>query len=471
MADQVWEVECSVCGMKLGSNKERCGINARGKRMAKPPCVWAHCEPGIVQKCFTKAAAKKEQQASNDQRDAELRLQMQSGRVFNFEEPLHAVDEAQRAQEELQQQEMWDGVQRENEEYHLQQQLAPHDDTDDETNDDRGRDDADNKDNDAAGTDAKDAKKPIDKKTKWNTITRTMFFKCIQKEDPFNSDNKAACWQKIADAMHQATAVFVNSRDGDLRTYSNGKTLSVFYARCRDQRRKMDDGESHSGVAGGRELDPAVQEERNQLYACMLAERSAKEAVETKREIHKADATFKNGEVNDIVIKCAVNNETVRPKAIKVVASRLRELKMRRLAWEAQERQSGRNGQYTYTAEDLKNFQYWNDLKRAEVTLPEDPTENDDADVAVSAGRGGGLAKAIAAFTEKLATAAQFQPMPVQDFASAFFKAKREHEALTTRSSKQKLDAIASDVLDKTITEEEGKLYKKQVTEAHYSTL
>ncbi len=98
MADQVWEVECSVCGMKLGSNKERCGINAHGKRMAKPPCVWAHCEPGIVQKCITKAAATKEQQASNNKRDAELLLEMRNGRVFNFEEPSHAVDEAQRFQ-------------------------------------------------------------------------------------------------------------------------------------------------------------------------------------------------------------------------------------------------------------------------------------------------------------------------------------------------------------------------------------
>lgn len=471
MADLVWEVECFVCGMKLGSNKERCGINAHGKRIAKPPCVWAHCEPGIVQKCVTKAAAKKEQQANDDKRDVELRLEMENGRVFNFEEPPHAVDEEQRLQEELQQQE-WERLERENEEFLQQQQQVPQGEaTDDESNDNRGKDDADKDDNDAAGKDAKDAKKPIEKKTKWNTTTRTMFFKCIQKEDPFNSANKNACWQKIADAMHQATAVYVNSKDGDFRTYSNGKTLSVFYARCRDQRKKMDDGESHSGVAGGRELDPAVQEERNQLYACMLAERSAREAVETKREIHKADTSFKNGEVNDIVIKCAMDNEVVRPKAIKVVASRLRELKMRRLAWEAQERQSGKNGQYTYTAEDLKNFQYWKDLKRADDTLPEDPTENDDADVAVSAGRGGGLAKAIAAFTEKMTMASQFQPMPVQEFASAFFKAKREHEALTTRSLKQKLDAITRDVLEKTITEEEGRLYKKQVTEAHYSTL
>jgi hypothetical protein len=43
--------------------------------MAKAPCVWAHCGPGIVQKCIAKAAAKKEQQAKLVQRDAELRVE------------------------------------------------------------------------------------------------------------------------------------------------------------------------------------------------------------------------------------------------------------------------------------------------------------------------------------------------------------------------------------------------------------
>ncbi len=463
--EEVWDVACYVCGCQLGSNQDKCGIK-NGKRMAKPPCVWARSTPSVVQKSYTIAAAKKKEQESDDQRDAQIRVEMANGRTFNYEEPVHAVDQEHQLQLQRLEEAEKQRLQREDEEFVAQQQ-ADDQEKDDDTDEEGDRKGTDEEGKD--GKDVKDAKKQ--EKTKWNTITRTMFFKCIQKEDPFNSDNKAASWQRIAEAMHTATAVYATSRDGDYRTYSNGKTLSVFYARCREQRKKMEDGESHSGVAGGgRELDPAVQEERNQLYACIVAERSAKEAVETKRVISKADATFKNGECNDIVIKCAVDNEQIRHKAIKVVASRLRELKMRRLAWEAQERASGRNGQYTYTAEDLKNFQYWNDLKEADTTLPEDPTETDEAGDA-AATRGGGLAKAIAAFTEKLATASQFRPMPVEEFASAFFKAKREHEAQSTRSLRQKLSAIEQDVADRTITAEQGELYKKQVTDAHYSNM
>lgn len=82
MEQEVYDVACYVCGCKLGSNQEKCGIK-NGKRMARPPCVWARSTPSLVEKCHKIAAAKQKEQASGDQRDAQIRVDMANGRTFN----------------------------------------------------------------------------------------------------------------------------------------------------------------------------------------------------------------------------------------------------------------------------------------------------------------------------------------------------------------------------------------------------
>jgi hypothetical protein len=57
--DGTWNVACYVCGQKLGSNKDACG-KGTGKKVSKPPCVWAESDNSIVIKC-QKLAMSKEQ--------------------------------------------------------------------------------------------------------------------------------------------------------------------------------------------------------------------------------------------------------------------------------------------------------------------------------------------------------------------------------------------------------------------------
>jgi hypothetical protein len=312
-------------------------------------------------------------------------------------------------------------------------------------------------------------KRPTDdkkeKKTKWNCTTRTMFFRCIQKFDPFSSPDKGKVWDRIAKEMHDATSTLSDTPDGDFRTYAGGKTLNVFYARCRDKHKETEDGECHSGCAGQQEVDKSVKEERAQLAACIELERSAKEAVEQKREDKKAFDAIRNGEVNDMVINIAVSNEVVRMKAVKVLASKLRAAKMRKLSWEA----SNKNGKYTYSAADLRDFEQWNMLKKQDSSLPEDPTDGATSDATTTtAPRGGALASSIAQLMERMPTAAQLQPASPQDIASAFWKARSEQAEKTRLSLKDKLALVDKDVADGTITAVEGSKYKEQIKEDHY---
>jgi hypothetical protein len=151
----------------------------------------------------------------------------------------------------------------------------------------------------------KDDKKEKEKKTKWNCMTRTMFFRCIQKYDPFSSPDKGKVWDRIAQDMHQATHTLVNTADGDFCVYASGKTLNVFYGRCRDKHKASEDGDTHSGGAGKEDVDKTVKEERNQLAAFIELQRSAKEAVEQKREDKKAFDTLRNGEEYRVLSKWA----------------------------------------------------------------------------------------------------------------------------------------------------------------------
>ena len=76
-----------------------------------------------------------------------------------------------------------------------------------------------------------------------------MLFRCIQKYDPFNQSDKGTVWDLIAQKMFESTESLIDHQDGDMRVYSNGKSLSVYYARSRDKHKK-EDAEGHSGHAG-----------------------------------------------------------------------------------------------------------------------------------------------------------------------------------------------------------------------------
>jgi hypothetical protein len=75
----------------LGSNK-RCGVE---KKMKRPPCLWAHSDSAIVSKCFRIAAEKRAEQKAKEKEEEELRQRYEDGTFNpNFQEPIHAVDEA-----------------------------------------------------------------------------------------------------------------------------------------------------------------------------------------------------------------------------------------------------------------------------------------------------------------------------------------------------------------------------------------
>jgi hypothetical protein len=242
----------------------------------------------------------------------------------------------------------------------------------------------------------------------------------------------------------------------------------VFYARCAKKFKESEDGETHSGVAGNEKTDKTVREERSQLAACIELERSAREAVEQKREDKKAHDTLRNGECNDMVIACAVGNETVRAKAVKVLASKLRAAKMRKLAWESQ----NKNGKYTYSEADLRDFEQWNKVREQDTSLPMDPTDGETSDACTTAApRGGALAASISQLMDRLPTVAQLQPMSPQEVATAFWNARREYDnsKKVNVSLKEKLMLVDNDVADGAITAEEAKTFKAQIKKDHYT--
>ncbi len=119
------------------------------------------------------------------------------------------------------------------------------------------------------------------KHTKWTSMTRTMFYKCIQNKDPFHTGHKDKnpAWEGIATAMQDATRHLAETAEGDLRCFANGKTLQVFYGRMKKSYKERDEDDKHSGTAGRQdEDDPTAKikkEESEQLFACMDLEKSA----------------------------------------------------------------------------------------------------------------------------------------------------------------------------------------------------
>jgi hypothetical protein len=301
------------------------------------------------------------------------------------------------------------------------------------------------------------ANENTENKTQWTHVTRTMLWRCIQKHDPFNAKAKGDQWDLIAESMIKATQNMKNEPDGDLSVYGNGRSVQMFYKRCSENLKRASAGEKHSGVAGKSD-NPAKQEENNQLSACIELERSAKEIQDTKREVNHVYDKLSKGEVNDFIVDTAIKNEKTRPKLAKVLASRLREAKMRKMAFES----TNKGGTYTYSATDLENFAHWAKLKSA------DPDLRDDSEIETSsAPRGGGLAAAINSMCERLPSVQALTPMSPVAFAEAFFNAKRA----SIPSLKEKLAAVDADAAEGLLNAEEVTFYKKRIKEAHYAQI
>ena len=302
-------------------------------------------------------------------------------------------------------------------------------------------------------------------KTKWNSVTRTMFYKCIQNKDPFHSKSKEATWDEIASAMHNSTKHLTKEDDGDFRVYSSGKTLNVFYTRCKAREKAAAANMGASGQAGEvrEDVTKEKREERAQLQQCMELEKSAEGCKQAKRAANQSFEGLAKGEVNDAIISCCKDNEPVRIKAIKVLASRLREAKMRKMSFEA----SNKGATYTYTSLDMENFRMWGDLKKMDSTLPEDPTSDAGGDAGTAtAARGGSLAAAITVLADRVATTTP--SMAPEAFAEAFFRAKRAHESASRPTLAQKYAAVDADVAAGTINQQQGIFYKSKITEEHY---
>jgi hypothetical protein len=454
---QTWDVACNVCGHKLGSNKATCGRAepGAGKRAVKfPPCIWAHTDEKYVRKAFAAAAAAAERKKKEEQEHAATMLRYNAGEI-NFSE---------------RQDDDYDG------------EGAGFDMFSEGEGSDALGQDADggvDKDGDkepafgneggagaAAAASDKGGKAP--KHTKWTSMTRTMFYKCIQNKDPFHTGHKdkTPAWEGIAIAMQEATRHLSATAEGDLRCFANGKTLQVFYGR--NKRNYKDDDDKHSGGAGRQheQDDPTAtlkREERSELLACMELEKSADDQAQLKRDATKSFDFMKNGVVNDFVVDCAKKDERVKPKLVKELASRLRQAKMRKLAFE----ESNKGGTYTYTPQDMENFRLWDSVRETFAELPE--AENIDGDVPASK-KGGHLVTALQELTAQGAQLRQhFTPMSPSAFAAEFFKAKRAHAEETKMTLKQKLQVVADDIADGSITQDESEAIIKRIKAEHYT--
>jgi hypothetical protein len=444
MSDQTWDVNCHVCGFKLGSNKQHCGQGGSGGRKVKmPPCRWAHTDDKIVRKAFAVARAAAELEEQEQKQQQETMARYQRGEI-NFDEPDTT-------------------------------EPLPHNDPGNvcdynSAEEGDGEQAAEPPTSGAAAKhpaeppgDPPQAKKPKSGHTKWTSMTRTMLWKCIQQKDPFHASDKGATWQIVADCMQQSTADLHDTADGDLRVAANGKTLTVFYKRWKENFKDHEGDDKHSGCTGEKKAETADEklkkDERLQLAACVELERSAEAAVDDRRASIKTHENLKNGIVNEFVINCAVKDEKVRPKVVKELASLLRQAKMRKMAFEEQHK----GATYTYTQKDIENFGHWEKLKSQVQDMP----DVDDLDDTVPAQKGGkALAKALQDVTAQSAAArASFTPISPAAFAEAFFAAKRA-QILTL---KQKLDRVDADMAEGVITPAEAEIYKKAIKDSHYS--
>jgi hypothetical protein len=187
--------------------------------------------------------------------------------------------------------------------------------------------------------------------------------------------------------------------------------------------------------------------------------------VHLKRDANKSHDYLKNGIVNDFVVECAAKDPKVQPKLVQELSSRLRQAKMRKMAFE----ETNKGGTYTYTAQDMENFRLWDKVRTTATELP--AAEDIDSQIPASK-KGGQLVTALQNLTTQGAQLRQhFTPMSPQDFALEFFKAKRKHTEETTLSLKQKLEMVDKDLAENSITAEEASTYKKKIKDEHYACL
>ena len=459
-----WNVDCWLCGEKLGSNKVNCMQLGRTKKCKYPPCEWAHTDDKIVRLCVARATEKKEKERLDQEMLAETKKKFVNGEI-DFSEPSLASGKEQEKDADV------SSIRLQESRARLlaaeARSLAACDMP--PTSHPPAFPDIPNCFAPAplptkGGLKKKvagDADKEDDgsKKTKWSTTTRTMLYRAIQKYDPFNHADKASIWDNIAQKLFESTEKLEHNEDGDFRVYSNGKTLSVYYARARDKQKKEEASEGHSGHAGSACENPARAEERKQLSGCIEAERSAKEGLERKREAKSGYEELRKGEVNDMIINLASQHDNIKRKAVTILASKLRAAKMKKIAFE----QTNKDGKYTYSADDLANVEFWKKMKTMDATLPDDPTEGE----CTVEKKGGAMAVAILSLTEQL-SAKQVQPMNAGDFANAFYAAKRAHEAAGTFSLKDKLARVDADVVEKIISSGKGEELKNKIIDAHY---
>ena len=473
--NRTWNVECWLCGAQLGSNKDECKKIGISKRVRYPPCIWAHTDDAIVQRCVKKAKEKREQEAAEQLELQETNRKLASGEM-DFDEPGEEegrgqpqVNEPLQPQVTLQQVEQHCANLRVVEQTSMEALgMAPAPlDTPPKAGASKRHTPPKagaSKRSSQAGNSAAAKKAKTDDgddkgRTKWNTTNRTTLFRCIQKYDPWSAADKTSVWDTIAEQMHESTAQLKND-EGDFQVYSNGKCLQVYYKRARNDYKDRDD-EGHSGHAGPKELSKEKKEERQQLAACIEMERCAKETVERKREAKTGYDDLRKGEVNDMIIALARDHENIRSKAVTVLASKLRAAKMRKLAYE----QNNKDGKYTYGAEDMASFEYWRKLKAIDTELPDDPTEG----MCTVEKAGGKMAAAITSLTQQLAASAKnVQPLNPAEFFTAFYEAKRKQETAGTLTLAEKLERVDTDVAAKTISAAKGQEIKDKIIVAHY---
>ena len=170
------------------------------------------------------------------------------------------------------------------------------------------------------------------------------------------------------------------------------------------------------------------------------------------------------GFLNDAMIQAAEGKEVVQTKLLKVLASRVRDAKIRASVWE----QTNKGQKYTYTPLDLKNAQ---DYKKCKDTFDPNGKDATDSDTAGTANRGGHMAAAIESLAAKLPSAAAFNITSAGDFATQFFEAKRKHDAQSTLTLAQKLAQVDDQFTQGIFDAEEVNVYKKQIKDAHFALL
>ena len=482
--NRTWNVECWLCGAQLGSNKDECKKIGTSKKTRFPPCIWAHTDDRIVQKCVKIAKEKREQEAAEQLELQETKRKLESG-VINFNEPgvdagaevrgqsqvnEPRVDDGEEVQVQVQPQVTLQQVQQHCADLRVIEQkslaaagMAPASPASLEPPKAGASKRRSKAGSSAAAKKAKTDDDDDKGRTKWNTTNRTILWRCIQKYDPFSAADKTSVWDTIAEQMHESTERLKDDED-DFQVYSNGKSLQVYFKRAKDLFKEKDE-EGHSGHAGPKELSEQKKEERQQLAACIEMERCAKESIERKREAKTGYDDLRKGEVNDMIIALARDHENIKSKAVTVLASKLRQAKMRKLSYE----QTNKDGKYTYGAEDMANFEYWRKMKAIDPELPEDPTEG----MCTVEKAGGKMAAAITNLTETLAASAKHvQPMNPGEFFTAFFEAKeaksQRHETAGTLTLDQKLKRVDDDVAKKVISPAKGEEVRNKIIDAHY---